>query len=334
MYCCPNCFTDNFLKAQVEKLSNKNSKCSFCKSINVPVIKPEYLSTYFEPLMDLYEINNSGQNIADLIQSDWAIFSIDRIKQIQFLTNLTKTNVFAVYLFVPIYKKEQKNIHQWELFREELKHENRFFPKNAITKVQLEPFAEFLGIQVIPGKQKFYRARITPTENPLKRKDMGKPPKNLVLNGRANPLGIPYLYLASDIDTAIAEVRAQKGETVTVAEFHIKNKLELADLRNPQKTVSPFGNSQLELFYKNMPFLNVLADELAKPVIPRITNLEYLPTQYLTELFKHIGFHGLIYRSSIAGGHNYVIFNDRKLKIVEIYHYIISDVKSCYSLKT
>ncbi|WP_211222764.1 RES family NAD+ phosphorylase [Paludibacterium yongneupense] len=36
---------------------------------------------------------------------------------------------------------------------------------------------------------------------------MGAPPKQLATHGRANPTGIPYLYLGSHPATAIAEIR-------------------------------------------------------------------------------------------------------------------------------
>ena len=193
---------------------------------------------------------------------------------------------------------------------------------------QLEPFAKYIGVILKKGEQKFYRARINSTRKPFNITKMGKPSKILVFNGRANPVGIPYLYVASSIETAIAEVRAHKGETLTVAEFGIKRRLELADLRNPQSTISPFEENELEIIYKNMPFLTLLGNELSKPIIPRETNLEYLPSQYLSELLKHIGFHGIIYKSSIADGNNYVIFDDKRLKAVKIYQYKITDVKT------
>jgi len=75
-----------------------------------------------------------------------------------------------------------------------------------------------------------------------------------------------------------------------------------------------------------MPFLTLLGNELSKPIIPREANLEYLPSQYLCELLKDIGFNGIIYKSSISDGNNYVIFDDKRLKAVSTYQYQIVDV--------
>jgi hypothetical protein len=329
MYCCPNCFSDNFLKKHINAISNRKGKCSYCKTENITLIKPVELFDRFEPLIDLYEPEINGNYLNELLQYDWNVFTIKSNKvQQKLLKDISNNEDLFKTKYKPVFSKEQKNIEQWEKFREELKHRNRFLPNNALNIEQLEPFAKYIGVILKKGEQKFYRARINSTRKPFNITKMGKPSKILVFNGRANPVGIPYLYVASSIETAIAEVRAHKGETLTVAEFGIKRRLELADLRNPQSTISPFEENELEIIYKNMPFLTLLGNELSKPIIPRETNLEYLPSQYLSELLKHIGFHGIIYKSSIADGNNYVIFDDKRLKAVKIYQYKITDVKT------
>lgn len=332
MECCPHCFSDKFLGKHIDAISNTNGKCSFCKTNNVTLIEPTILFDRFEPLFELYEINKTGISLNNLIQEDWKIFNIDSstvqqrlLKAIAGDKNLFKSK------YVAKFAKEQKNIDQWENFREELKHNNRFFPENALDIDHLEPFAPYIGIHLKKSIQKFYRARINTSEKPHPISKMGKPPKKSASSGRANPVGIPYLYLASTIDTAISEIRGNKGETLTIAEFEMKNDLELADLRDPISTISPFElneEDELELIYKNMPFLTLLGNELSKPIIPREATLEYLPSQYLCELLKKIGFHGIIYKSSLADGNNYVIFNDKKLELVNTYQYKVTDVKT------
>jgi RES domain-containing protein len=157
---------------------------------------------------------------------------------------------------------------------------------------------------------------------------MGKPPAKKSTNGRANPIGIPYLYVASTPETAIAEIRGHKNEIISVAKFEIEENLELADLRDPRTTVTPFGidDEELELIYTNLPFLELLGEELSKPIIPSEANLEYLPSQYLSEIFKHIGFHGIIYKSSVSDGDNFVLFDDKKVKAVEVNQHQITDI--------
>lgn len=336
MFCCPNCFSDRFLQNHILANSNQTGNCSFCKSTNVSLLNAEELFDRFEPLLGLYERSRKGTSILQLIQTDWNVFNISSSRIQQKLLKIISCNplIFKTK-YKPVFAQERNNIDQWEKFREELKHRNRFFPENAPLINNLEPFGEYLGVIHDVGTQKFYRARINSSEKPYKISEMGKPDKNIATNGRANPIGIPYLYVASTIETTIAEIRGHKGEVVTIAEFQIIDKLELADLRDPKNTISPFelnGENGLGLIYKNMPFLTLLGKELSKPIIPREANLEYLSSQYLCELIKQIGFHGIIYKSSVSGGNNYVIFNDEKLKPVKTYQYQITDVKT-YSEK-
>jgi hypothetical protein len=329
MFCCPNCFTDKFLKKHINVNRFAIGKCSFCNSNDVSLVKTSSLLNFFEPLLDMYLEDKKGKLIDQLIQSDWDVFSLeDLLIRQKLLTNITNNDKLFTVRYIPAQSKEKKNILQWEIFREELKHKNRFFPNDAPKIETLEPFGKYLGKKIEKGAEFFYRARINLETESIDISRMGKPPEKKTSNGRANPIGIPYLYVASSIDTAIAEVRGYKGEFTTIAEFEMNNELELADLRNPKSTISPFelDEDELELIYKNLPFLELLGKELTKPIIPREANLEYLPSQYLSELLKHIGFHGIIYKSSVSQGNNYVIFDDYRLKITETFQYEITDV--------
>lgn len=329
-FCCQNCFNDRFLKEHIGAISNKTGTCSYCQAKNAILIDSPSLADRFEPLLDLYETDKKGESINIILQEDWNIFSISKSKvQCQLLSDITGEQNLLTQKYKSIFLKEKKNVEQWEKFREELKHNNRFFPIESVKKEQIEPFGKHIGTKIKKGRQKFYRARVNNSDKEYELIEMGKPDKKLVQNGRANPIGISYLYVASTLDTAISEVRGHKEECVTVAEFEMKDDLELADLRDPKKTISPFelnDENELELIYKNMPFLVLLGNELSKPVIPRDANLEYLPSQYLSEIIKQIGFHGIIYKSSITDGNNYVIFDDGKLEATKKSVYKIKDV--------
>lgn len=328
MYCCPKCFSDNFLKRHIEAESSQKGKCSFCNATNAKLIKPEKLFDRFSPLLDLYEQNETGIIINELIQIDWEVFAITANKiQQKLLKAINKDLLIDKYK--PVFEQEQRRIDQWESFRDELKHQNRFFPENAPEKSHIEPFGSYIGIKILKNSQNFYRARINLNDAPYKLLELGKPPKKDVSNGRANPIGIPYLYLASTVETAISEIRGHKGEKVTIGKFKMIEDLELADLRDPKSTISPFelnDDNELELIYKNLPFLTLLGKELSKPIIPSEANLEYLSSQYLCEMLKHIGFHGIIYKSSVDNGDNYVVFDDTKLEAVKTFQYEITDV--------
>ena len=309
-------------------MSNKKGQCSYCKTKNTSLIQPQALVDYFEPLLSIYKVDKEGIFINQLLQEDWSLFAFpSKTQQKRLLTTITQDKNLTKLKYMPKYLQDDSIINQWHLFTNELKHENRFLPENAPDRKLFSEFGFFLGVIYKKDIYKFFRARINNEEKRFKLKDLKKPPAAKVLNGRANPLGIPYLYVASTIDTAIAEVRGHKGEYVTVLEFNNKKKLELFDLREPRNTISPFESpDSIEFIYKHMSYMILLGDELSKPIIPSKANLEYLSSQYLCEMIKQIGFHGIIYKSSIADGNNYVIFTDNRLGPGSMHHYRITEM--------
>ncbi len=87
---------------------------------------------------------------------------------------------------------------------------------------------------------------------------MGAPSKRIASHGRANPAGIPYLYLGSKPVTAISEVRPYTGEKACVADFTTPADLKLIDLRNPRSMVSPFllaDAADIGKMRNDLPFL-------------------------------------------------------------------------------
>jgi hypothetical protein len=329
MKCCPHCFADTFLNSRIENMSNEKGQCSYCEAKNVTLIEPEALTDYFEALLDIYIKDINGKPLNALIQDDWATFAaIEGSVQQNLLKAIMRISKTTDFKYSPKHKRNESIIAQWHSFTEELKFKNRFIPYGAPPKDLFVQFGELLGVIYPKLSQKFFRARINEEGRKFRIKDLHKPPANEVLNGRANPIGIPYLYVASTPKTAIAELRGHKGEFVSVLEFEIKAMIELFDLRHPRQTISPFERiDSLEFIYKHMPYLELLGHELSKPVVPKKANLEYLASQYLCELIKQMGYHGIIYKSSIDTGNNYVIFNDQRLKAGKICEYKISEMK-------
>jgi len=94
----------------------------------------------------------------------------------------------------------------------------------------------------IPSGTKLLRAQLGCTSRPIIQDDeyvadeewpypleRMVPIKGRSSEGRANPNGITYLYLANDKDTACAEVRPYKGAFVSVGVFKIKRELKVID---------------------------------------------------------------------------------------------------------
>jgi RES domain-containing protein len=333
MHCCPNCFSDDFLKSHITAVSSLKGKCSFCRANkHFPLIAPSILIDLFQPLFDLYTENINGQSLNQLLHFDWHMFStkIDDHNQLQLLAQIIDDTNIPNLKFKPRLTLNKTSINQWNNFVNELKHENRFFPKNTIKTAQLTELFDYLIVPKEKNPKYVYRARINRESNNFTLDRMGPPPSEKSCDGRANPKGISYFYGSSCGKTAIAETRPYKSDNVFVAKFKVAKKISLIDLREPKNTISPFGlddDSLILLYEEHMPFLEHLSSSLSQPVLPHKKELEYLPTQYLCELIKHDTFDGIIFKSSLEPGDNYVFFDDSLLKATMLESFIIANTK-------
>lgn len=351
MFCCGNCFSDRFLKGFINTATTNLNDCSFCDSKSQKVIDPRELSDLFQPVVDLYTetTEEGGRSLVELLKGDWCLFDkIEEDKAIDLLNSIYTDANFQSKKFSPKAIPDSTRIKRWNDFREELKHINRFFPKQIQQDIdQLTSLIKYLALPSNESPNVMYRARRNTKKTLYSIEEMEKPPCKLVEGGRANPIGIPYFYTASTAKTAIAEIRPHKSDTVSVAKVNVLKGLNLADLREPRKTISPFELTESELshLYPDIEYLCRLGEELEKPILPYDANLEYLPTQYLCEFIKHIEindfeniekyqFDGVMYNSSVGDGINYAIFNDAKIDIVSVDLYEITEVSIKSRLKS
>lgn len=329
MNCCPNCFNDTFLSTIIIEKSNGLGNCDFCQMQNTNIVGSKELTDSFQPLLDLYEqTDESGKSIAQLLKQDWVLFiSLNDTKAIELLEAIFDTTFDGLYASKQ--NGDEEKILNWQAFKSELKHDNRYFPKKAPSYEHLNGLLQFIILPDTNIPQYLYRSRVNIDTDIIDIQEMGKPPEKISTAGRANPIGIPYLYTASNIATAIAEIRPHKGDNITVATFEVKEALILVDLRNPRERISPFelDDDGLNQIFIDLDYLCHLGDELSKPILPREAHLEYLSSQYLCELIKHCGYDGVIYKSSVGDGDNYAIFSDNKLEAIERKVYSVDNIE-------
>lgn len=74
-------------------------------------------------------------------------------------------------------------------------------------------------------------------------------------------------------------------------------------------------------------FLDALGRELATPVIPSEAPYNYVPSQYLCEVIKKLGYDGVVYKSSMGDGMNLALFYQEKARAVRVSEYDIGDIQ-------
>ena len=315
MNCCAECFGDRGLRKNIIPLrSTTVGRCSYCNSENIAVLAPTQLVEYFELLISAYRRDAGGKLLVEWFREDWGMFEHQRMDDSRakdLLAEILDDGDIVRQPFSPANDIETDPLSEWERLREELMYRNRFFPDANIDLDRLELLLSPLTMDAeeIPGL--WYRARIQSGETPFLVAEMGAPPNRVASHGRANPAGIPYLYLASTQATAISETRPHTGEIVCVADFRTPNDLKLVDLRRPRKMVSPFlleDSVDIGRMRSDLPFLERLGEELTRPVLPQAAAIDYTPSQYLCEFIKKCGYDGVIYRSSVSDGMNLALF--------------------------
>ena len=191
-------------------------------------------------------------------------------------------------------------------------------------------------VQVIPAGRGYWRAQLGSEE-----KDDGKgpdlrplppsrmtPPRGSAREGRINPKGIPCLYLATDRSTSIAEVRPWRHAHVSVGRFETTKPVKVVDC-------SADGGVKRFIFPRARRVLeeDVWGDvnaAFSRPFEANDTSPDYVPTQVIAEVFRHHGYDGVVFRSSVAEGHNVALFdlNAAKLAMCELHRVTAIEYKA------
>jgi len=344
MKCCTQCFQDDYLVKFIER-KGEVGNCEFCHAEQVKIIDAHDLGGIFEPLIELYEEaqpiveDYEGESLAECLE-EWEVISGEMDTRIQ--NNLLDEIMYGGMRYKRRFEHHlsssdwaSKNNHSyygrdeniWHEFADHIKRKRRFLPKPEQFEF-LENPNDWLPKMLaaadyeVTSESEFFRAREGFIREqfghpkPFPPDQMSAPPPEKARRNRANPAGISYLYVAEDEPTTIAEIRTFVGANVSICRARPKKNLKVADLTKYHGVGSPFGKRDLEYLIKRNALLNVLNDELARPVNPEASEVEYVPTQYLAEVILNSGYDGIRYKSAVKpGGTNLVFFRPEDLEI-------------------
>lgn len=227
----------------------------------------------------------------------------------------------------------------WTQFQDEIRSTSRFFSANAEDLLGRifedlpthEAFDDRPVIREIRPSDEdrfIWRARVAQSTKQLKTilksptQEIGPPRSQWEKDGRIRPPGgrmnapgIPVFYGATDKDTCVTEVRPPVGSHVVAARFEMLRTLRLLDLDALEWIYVKEGYFDPE-FTKHRSkalFLQWLASEISRPVMPQDETVKYLATQAMAEYLANKPqprLDGIKFRSSQTGGtgHNLVLF--------------------------
>jgi hypothetical protein len=346
------CALDIFLDPSILLIArtgvNANGNCPYTSQTDVPVVPLSFVGEKLENLLSLYspaEKDDEGIELIDHILEYWpGLFDLTKIQKTILPTVFEK--VFEEYetldpnlvkkkvVFLPHADESNQDFEldlnsKWEDLTEELKYQNRFFLSKKLDWDSIGTALQLL-VRLSEKGNRYFRARIS--DDKIDISQMGKPDKEKASPGRANPVGIPYLYLATDPETTYYESRAGLHEQIFLGEFEARENLMVVSLERIE-FLGPVEIQEkgfdLEEFIRFRGFLMKLSQELSKPIRKKDSDFDYLPTQYLCEYIKSVlGFDGVQYQSAMnPSGSNLAIFNDHKVECIGVKVLKVDEVK-------
>lgn len=183
-------------------------------------------------------------------------------------------------------------------FISEIQYKNRN-PRNVKALEMLNEL-DTNPVRLLPSGRELFRCRIIGENSKVNsEKDFygfGKeesfvPPPEVTRDLRANYRYIPYLYCSNDPYTALVEVRPRLGSRVSVATIRVNEDLRLLDFT--LANVPPKMTEAKKNLFADLSTL------YSKPVTGSDDILDYIPTQYIAEYAKNLGYDGIIFTSSL-----------------------------------
>ena len=136
-----------------------------------------------------------------------------------------------------------------------------------------------------------------------------KPRPKKAIEGRANPKGIPSLYLATNKETAMAEARPWLGAYLSVGQFKTNRDITIVDCTVMHRKDYVLYEEEPTVKEKEDSVWFHIDKAFSNPVTPNDSDAGYIPTQIIAESFKNNGTDGVFYESNLEKGHNLVLFD-------------------------
>lgn len=332
-FVCSNCFTDTELIGFI-LTRNQISDCDCCGAKNIAVLPFEELLDFFKELLDNFQKSERGFGITALIQSNWSFFKDLALgdKIINNALNQLNTIFASSDELVNFSDEIIENVDYWQKLKEQLKWEKRYLTDINFLTDDLGWDGFFESKTVIEKKDILYRARLhsNADSEAFTEENMFCPPKHIAGGGRANPSGIPYLYLSDNEETILYEIRASYLDEITVASFgladHIEENIVISDFTEVPSLFTP---NQINKRIKSTLLKKIISLDLSTPMRRYDSDLDYIPTQFICEFIKvFTNVQGIKFRSSLHNvGNNLVLFDQTQLKCLSVKKVKITEVQ-------
>ncbi len=297
------------------------------------------LQEFLSSLISLYEgAGKDGISLSELLQRDWGLFISEDVCRnvidgflLDNLTTFAKSGIENGGSIVAYKKNITDCVAVWDELKDDIKNHHRF--TTDLGRLNAAGWESLLDNQCIlsPG-QSFYRARIHYKKtDSFGVVDMGARERGDCPAGRANPEGIPYLYLSEEAKTTFYETRVNMHDVVSVGEFKIASKgpIYVENLTDIDlNAIEDLLNEDVVTLAKRKLLIRALSRDMSNPMRRFDSPIEYVPTQFiceyvqLTQKVSGIRFSSSVYRE----GTNLVIFDPDLMRCVDVAEYNIKSL--------
>lgn len=342
MVICKNCFSDPEIISIIQNIGHIGD-CPICGAKDSAIYDTnidDSLKGIFDCLLSVYTAKSDlppefpekeEYSLGDVLKNDWNIFdaSVSSEDVLRIVKELSPDiyRDFRSLFEEPVAIAEKYDLdylkghsilrtQKWSDFVTEIKHKNRFH-SNLINTGLLRDYCLQITDEIPVDKRRFYRGRIARNGKGYSPHEMGAPPPEKAVDGRANSAGISRLYLTDSRETTLHEIRAAEYDYITIGTFKLLRPIKVVDLRRIS-TISPMGaDIDCTALAINLEHLQKINEEMSKTMRRGDSPLDYLPTQYICDFVKSITdeygnpvFDGIIFRSAMhKRGSNLTVFD-------------------------
>ncbi len=345
-YVCSYCFSDYAIKDFIVS-EEKTGNCSYCYNQDVVVADFDHVIAFImegvrtewgNPVDEgiAWESQEGGwqwdiSSTADVLFGNIGLEVGERLQED--ILQSTGDNQW-VKKDPYVLAKDKALMFGWEGFSELVKHQARYvffrapstldeYSYDEIDPVSILEQIAYISddlnlIQALTAGTKILRIRVTkPGESLSFASELGTPPiEYATFSNRMSPAGIPMFYGAFEYQTALKETYTPvSGATknIVCGTFELKTDMHALDLTSLPDIPSIFDEEERYL-RSAIIFFHEFVKDLSKSVLKDDReHIEYVPTQIVTEYFKHLFHHagddnvrdrvyGIIYPSSQHDG--------------------------------
>ena len=316
---------------------NKKIKEHLAEQVKAGETGSEDLEAFLYSLVTIFEGTVGGSPLYLVIQNDWGLFSSDdSCKRV--LTGIVskysdvfgKDGIINCDSLVAYKGSITACVAVWETLKDDIKNHHRF--TTDLNRLRDADWETLLDHKIqLKQDASFYRARIHyKKDEHLEPKDMGARERGDCPPGRANPEGIPYLYLSEEAKTTFYETRVNMHDVVSVGEFRIlgADPLFVEDLTDIDLNDLEILDEDVVKLAKRKLLIQALSRDMSNPMRRFDSKIEYVPTQFICEyvqLTQNVA--GIRFSSSVYNkGTNVVIFDPGLMHCVNVVDYNIKSL--------